>query len=93
MITPNLTNDEIKGTLQTEINITGILTPNTNLNGTIINGEGTHKSYYSGSYEITPQTDSQTLETNNTIMTDDIEINPIPYQEVSNQYGKTVYIG
>ena len=93
MITPNLTNDEIKGTLQTEINITGNLNTDTNLMGTIINGEGTHRSYYAGSYKITPRTDSQTLETNNTIMTDNIEVNPIPYQEVSNQYGKTVYIG
>lgn len=93
MITPNLTNDTIIGTLQTDINITGNLNTDTNLSGTIISGEGTHRSYYNGSYEITPQTDSQTLETNNTIMTNDIEINPIPYQEVSNQYGKTVYIG
>lgn len=93
MITPNLTNDEIKGTLETEINITGNLNTDTNLMGTIINGEGTHRSYYSGTYEITPQTDSQTLETNNKIMTDDIEISSIPYREVSNQYGKTVYIG
>lgn len=93
MITPNLTNDTITGTLQTDINITGILTPNTNLSGTIINGEGTHKSNYSGSYELTPQTEGQTIETKNKIMTDNIEINPIPYQEVSNQYGKTVYIG
>lgn len=93
MITPNLTNDEIKGTLQTEINITGNLNTDTNLMGTIINGEGTHKANYSGTYEFTPQTESQTIDTKNKIMSDDIEINPIPYQEVSNQYGKTVYIG
>lgn len=93
MITPNLTNDEIKGTLETEINITGNLTTDTNLIGTIIEGEGTHRSVFSGSYEITPQVNSQTLETNNKIMTDDIEISSIPYRETPNQYGKTVYIG
>lgn len=93
MISPSLTNDTIKGTLQTETNITGNLTTNINLLGTIINGEGTHKANYSGSYEFTPQTEGQTIETKNKIMTDDIEISPIPYEEVPNQYGNTVYIG
>lgn len=93
MITPNLTNDTITGTLQTNINITGILTPNTNLSGTIISGEGTHRSYYNGSYEVIPKVDSQTLETKEKIMADDLEISSIPYFETSNQYGYTIYIG
>lgn len=93
MITPSLTTDTIKGTLQTGINITGNLTTNVSLKGNIINGEGTHRSYYSGSYEFTPQLESQTINTSEKIMANDIEINAIPYQEVPNEYGDTVYIG
>ena len=93
MITPNLTTDTIKGTLQTEVNISGSLTTNASLTGTLVNGEGTHRSYYSGAYEITPQLETQTISTDEMIMSSDITINSIPYQEVPNDYGNTVYIG
>lgn len=89
----NITGDTIIGRLTTETNITGILTTNSQLTGNVINGEGISRSYYSDSYEVAPQTSSQTLETSNKIMTDDITIKPIPYREVHNQYGDTVYIG
>lgn len=48
---------------------------------------------YIGDYEITPKVDSQTLETKDTSVRDDITIKPIPYEEVSNEYGITVSIG
>ena len=49
---------------------------------------------YSGEYIITPMPfASQTLETNNKIMQDDVTVLAIPYYETSNISGKTVYIG
>lgn len=71
----------------------GILATNNDLVGTMINGEGTHRSYYSGAYEVTPRSETQTISTKEKIMYDDIIINSIPYQEVPNDYGNTVYIG
>ena len=48
---------------------------------------------YEGSYEVTPSVDEQTLSTKNTTMRDDVEIHKIPYYDVANQYGRTIYIG
>lgn len=89
----NLVNDTLIGKLTTNTQITGTLNTNSQLSGTVINGEGISRSYYSNSYEVAPQTSSQTLDTKEKIMTDDITIKPIPYRETPNQYGDTVYIG
>lgn len=48
---------------------------------------------YEGPYEATPMITEQFLETKDKSMLDDVTINPIPYQEVSNPYGTTVSIG
>lgn len=48
---------------------------------------------YSGEYEVTPSADAQTLQTKNRLMADDVEIKPIPYYDVSNEFGRTIYIG
>lgn len=89
----NVSTDTIIGRLTTATNLTGVLNTNTNINGNVLNGEGISRSYYNGSYEATPQTTSQTLETKDRIATDDITIEAIPYREENNSYGKTVYIG
>lgn len=54
-----------------------------------------HSDYpdYSGEYEVTPTPSSQTLETTNKTMRRDVEIRAIPYYDVSNPYGRTIYIG
>lgn len=54
-----------------------------------------HSDYpdYSGEYEVTPTPSSQTLETTNKTMRKDLEIRAIPYYDVSNPYGRTIYIG
>lgn len=50
--------------------------------------------YYNGPYEVTPSTTSQILPTANLVMSDDVNINQIPYYEVSNlSGGKTASIG
>lgn len=48
--------------------------------------------YYEGDYEVIPEVVSQTLETRNKIMRDDVTVREIPYYEVSNESGLTVYI-
>lgn len=48
---------------------------------------------YDGEYAITPSVAAQTLETANKTLREDIEINPIPYYDVSNEFGRTIYIG
>lgn len=54
-----------------------------------------HSDYpdYSGEYEVTPTPSSQILETTNKTMRRDVEIRAIPYYDVSNPYGRTIYIG
>lgn len=44
---------------------------------------------YSGSYEVTPAADAQTLETAKKLMTGDVTVGAIPYSEVSNNSGGT----
>lgn len=49
---------------------------------------------YEGEYEIAPSFDSQTLETRNKTLTEDILVKAIEVQTVTNlSGGKTVYIG
>lgn len=48
---------------------------------------------YEGEYEVTPAIEAQTLNTKNTAMRDDLNINKIPYYDVANEYGRTIYIG
>ena len=48
---------------------------------------------YDGDYIVTPQAHSETvLHTNGYIMTDNVTVIKIPYFEVSNQSGTTIYI-
>ena len=48
---------------------------------------------YEGEYIITPSGESQILETANKKLADDVEIKAIPYYDVANEYGRTIYIG
>lgn len=58
----------------------------------IVNGE---VHYYDGPYEVTPMVDTtQILPTANLVMSNNVNINQIPYYEVSNPSGgKTATIG
>ena len=54
----------------------------------------TNHPIYTGSYEVTPKTESQELFTKQKLMTDDVTIKAIPYYNVGNLAGgSTVYIG
>lgn len=60
-------------------------TNGTTFNYEIVNGV---IYYYDGPYEVTPMANTaQILPTNNLAMSDDITVNEIPYQEVSNLSG------
>ena len=49
---------------------------------------------YTGSYDVTPMVESQTLKTREKFMTNDVHIHEIPYYDVGNTSGgSTVYIG
>ena len=49
--------------------------------------------YYAGEYTVTPKTSSQTLETRDRVMTENLTVGKIPYFEVTNTAnGKTVTI-
>lgn len=50
---------------------------------------------FTGQYEVVPKPDEATiLETANKKMTDNVTVTPIPYSEVSNEYGgNTITIG
>ena len=48
---------------------------------------------YEGEYSVTPSGEIQILETSNKRMANDVEVKAIPYYDVSNEYGRTIYIG
>lgn len=57
----------------------------------VIRGE-THP-YYDGSHTVTPKSSAQVLPTADKIMRNDLTVFKIPYWEVGNPDGTTVYIG
>lgn len=61
-----------------------------NLDGDITIGSSV--DVYTGEYEVIPKTISQTLSTTNKLMTQDVLVHEIPYDETSNLYGTTVVI-
>lgn len=76
--------DYISGSLSSNDLIVGVLTIPTYVDVGV----------YSGDYEVNPTFESQTLETKNKTLTDDILVNAIEVQSVSNlSGGRTVYIG
>lgn len=78
----------MKGQLNTNISLNGILSTSNSLNGSI-----RYYDEYQDTYTITPSTEAQTIETKNKLLADNLTINPIPYVEEQNDYGMTIYIG
>lgn len=62
-------------------------------NKIVVVGSGNRLPDYSGPYEAVPKTQSQTLETKDKSMKNNVTVAEIPYHEVSNQTGTTVVIG
>lgn len=76
--------------LEAELSPNGIISDM--LIGTINIIHGEYPAY-EGLYEVTPRAEAQTIETAKKLLEDDISIKAIPYYDVSNQYGRTIYIG
>lgn len=73
--------------------LTGRLTSASSVTGTITRFDGGYVPY-TGEYEIAPDFTGTTLNTANRYMTDDVTVNPIQVESVSNlSGGVTVYIG
>lgn len=98
----------MKGTLvanqQNELSLSGGIIPSTILKAaSIVNSEkilsghitiSTKHETYSGDYDVTPQTESQVLNTSDKLMSKDVTIEAIPYYSVSNEFnGETIIIG
>lgn len=84
--------------LEDEVNITDIiLNEEFNIDEIeldVIEVEGLDIERYKGDYIITPMAyDEQELETKNKLLEDNITVKEIPYYQVSNIDGTTVYIG
>lgn len=92
-----LNHTSISGNLQAEGSITGEVTLIEDVSGTIDLGtlviERHALPYYQGEYVVTPNAYEQTLETNGKSMAGDVTVNPIPYFDVANVYGRTIVIG
>lgn len=58
--------------------ITGTLSAPVRLTGTLTIPSAVGVNPYTGDYEVTPNTETQTLLTNSKYMTDNVVINPIP---------------
>ena len=74
--------------------LTGRLALIGGLTGKLASASTVHTEVYDGPYEATPMTVSQTLNTKEKYMNDNVSIRSIPYFDVSNMSGgSTVYIG
>lgn len=86
----------IEGEIKTKATLVGDISSRC-LIGEIEIGRVVIKRYeteeYEGAYAVTPTVENQTLETANKRLLNDIEIQAIPYYDVSNEYGRTIYIG
>lgn len=84
----------VNGTLSIEQSLTGQINQRMGLTGRLAAVYATHVEAYNGSYEVTPKTFSQTLETKEKYMNNNVSIRSIPYFDVGNTSGgSTVYIG
>lgn len=59
----------------------------------IKHGGGGDYPYYTGTYEVSPDSTEQQLKTKNTILRNDVTVHKIKYNVVDNESGLTVYIG
>lgn len=56
-------------------------------------GGSSEYDWYTGDYSVIPKVTSQSLATAKKLMSRNVEIKSIPFYEVSNTKGTTVYIG
>lgn len=83
----------IEGILTLQGSLVGSLTRRQSLNGVLSIPQTADAAIYDGEYQVTPKAyNSQVLQTQNKLMTDNVTVFEVPYYETSNLYGDTVYI-
>lgn len=83
----------LTGTVAGAKSLTGQMTHEAHLVGSLATAYMVGASPYEGDYEVTPTVDGLSLPTRQKYMTDDVTVRAIPFFEVSNQSGgNTVYI-
>jgi hypothetical protein len=97
------TSNIIKTKLNENCALKGKISPAPEIKGKISDvGNVKYKAYicssdsapiYTGTYQITPRVNAQSLQTANRLLQRDVLVEEIPYFETSNEYGDTVYIG
>lgn len=85
--------EKITGTIQGVGGVTGSLSALGGLSGSISMPEVVPLAPYEGEYVVIPQVGEQVMPTSGKRMTDDVTVTGIPYYQVSNLSGLTVYIG
>ena len=80
--------------LSAKATLSGKLSCNGGLTGTLSVGHGYDYETYDGEYEVVPRAfNSQTLKTSNKLLTKDITVTEVPVFEMSNESnGQTIYI-
>ena len=81
--------------IKSEGSVTGTIIANNAVLDDAIIGKVNIAEYpvYTGEVEVTPNSTGQTLQTANKSLLSDIDIKAIPYFNVANEYGRTIYIG
>ena len=86
-------NESIGGVIVSDGSIGGRISSDGYIKGTIGYRQCHEVQKYSGSYDVTPRSYAQTLDTDSKYMEEDVNVRAIPYFETSNEDGTTVYIG
>lgn len=90
------TKASVNGSVVANASLTGELSSNCVLAGVEVGQIVVqHSDYpdYDGSYDVLPGASEQTLDTTNKTLRENVTVKPIPYYDVANQYGRTIYIG
>jgi hypothetical protein len=85
--------DKLTGTIQGVGGITGSLSASGGMSGSISMPEVVPLAPYEGEYVVIPQVGEQVMPTVGKRMVDNVTVTGIPYYQVSNLSGLTVYIG
>lgn len=80
--------DNIRATIKSRESISGSIASAGNITAVVSNGISDF-DVYSGEYNVVPKIESQTLETKFKSMEENVTIESIPYQEVTNISGGT----
>lgn len=86
--------DKLSGKISAIQTITGFLSAQASIQGSLTVPRYVGAETYDGPYEVTPKSFvAEVLSTRNKLMNDDVTVLKIPTYETSNEYGKTFIIG